>query len=128
MASTSICRMCSTTKNLQLISQQYAIACRLPQNPCHLLCHRPPDDRQERRRSLICRFKPHIQQYLIEEPLNITSYKSAISSILQDAVRTAIESSSSKLLNGRTPPIATAEQTQPRNTRTRLTQLRTGNN
>ena len=29
----------------ELISQQFAIACHLPQHPCHQLCHRPPDDR-----------------------------------------------------------------------------------
>ena len=36
-----------------LISQQFAIACHLPQHPCHQRYHRPPDDRAERRRSLI---------------------------------------------------------------------------
>ena len=59
-------------------------------------------------------------------PLSYTSHTSAISSIHQDAVRTAIESISSKLLNGRLPPIATAEQTLPRKTRTILAQLRIG--
>ena len=78
----------------ELISQQFAIACHLPQHPCHQLCHRPPDDRPERQRSLNGRCKPNIQQYLAEEPLSNTSYKSAISSIHHDAVRTAIESSS----------------------------------
>ena len=110
----------------ELISQQFAIACYLPQHPCHQLCDRPPDDRPERRRSLIDRFKPNIQQYLAEEPLCNTSCKSAISSTHQDAVRTAIESSSSKLHNGRPPSIATAEQTLPRKTRTILAKLRTG--
>ena len=110
----------------ELISQQFAIACHLPQHPCHQLCHRPPDDRPERRRSLIGRLKPNIQQYLAEEPLSNTSYKSAISSIHQDVVTTVIESSSSKLLNGRPPPIATAKQTLPWKTRIILAQLRTG--
>ena len=110
----------------ELISQQFAIACHLPQHPCHQLCHTPPDDRPERRRFLIGRLKPNIQQYLAEEPLNNTSYKIAISSIHQDMVRTAIEGNSSKRLNGRPPPIATAEQTLPRKTRTILAQLRTG--
>ena len=82
---------------------QFAMACHLPQHPCH----RPPDDRPERRRLLIGRFRPNIQQCLAEEPLSNTSYKSAISSIHQDAVRTAIESSSPKLLNGQPLPIAT---------------------
>ena len=50
----------------ELISQQFAIACHLSQHPCHQLCHRPPDDRPERRRSLIGRFRPCIQQYLAE--------------------------------------------------------------
>ena len=110
----------------ELISQQFAMACNLPQHPCHQLCQRPPDDRPERRRSRVGRLRPNIQQYLAEEPLSNSSYKSAISSIHQHAVRTAIESSSSKLLNGRPPPIATAEQTLPRKTRTILAQLRTG--
>ena len=111
----------------ELISQQFAIACHLPQHPCHQLCHRPPDDRPERRlRSLIGRLKLNIQQYLAEELLSNTSNKSAISSIHQDVVRTAIESSSSRLLNGRPPPIATAEHTLPGKTRTILAQLRTG--
>ena len=110
----------------ELISKQFAIACHLPQHPCHQLCHRPPDDRPERRRFLIGRFRPNIQQYLAEEPLSSTRYKAAISSIYQDAVRTAIESSSSKLPNGRPPPIATAEQTLPRKTSTIQAQLRTG--
>ena len=110
----------------EVISQQFAIACHLPQRPCHQLSHRTQDDRPDRRRSLIGRPRPNIQQYLAEEPFNNTSYKSAISSIHQDAVRTATESSSSKLLNGRPPPIATAEQTLPRKTRTILAQLRTG--
>ena len=78
----------------ELIFEQFAIACHLPQHPCHQLCHRPPDDRPERRRSLIGRFKPNIQQYLAEEPFSNTSYKLAISNIHQYAVRTAIESSS----------------------------------
>ena len=109
----------------ELISQQFSIACHLPQHPCYQLCHRPPDDRPERRRSLIDRSKPNIQQYLAEELLSNTSYKSAISIIHQDVVRTVIEGSSSRLLNGRPPPIATAEQTLPRKTRTILAQLRT---
>ena len=111
-----------------LISKQFAIACHLPQHPCHQLCHRMSDDRPDRRRSLIGRFKPNIQQYLVEEQLSNTSYKSAISSIYQDAVRTVIESSSSKLLNGGPPPIATAEETLPSKTRTILAQLHTGYN
>ena len=109
-----------------VISQQFALACHLPQHPCHQLCHRPPDDRPERRRSLIGRIKKNIRQYLVEELLSNTSYKSTISSIHQDVVRTVIESSSSKLCNGRPPPITTAEQTLPRKTRTILTQLHTG--
>ena len=116
----------SVFQHNELISQQFAIECHLPQHPCHLLCHRPPDDRPERRRCLIGRFKPNIQQYLAEEPLSNTSYKSAISSIHQDAVRTAIESRSSKLLNGQPPPIAKAEQTMPSKTRIILAQLCTG--
>ena len=107
----------------ELISQQFAIACHLPQHPCHHLYHRPPDEREQ---SLIGRLKPNIQQYLAEETLRNTSYKSAISSIHKDVVRTAIESISSKLLNGRPPPIATAEHKQPRKTITILAQLRTG--
>ena len=110
------------------ISLQFAIACHLPHHPCHQLCHRPPDDRPERRRSLIGRLQPNIQQHLAEKPLSYTSYKLAICSIHQDVVRTVIEISSSKLLNGRPPPIATAEQTLPRKTSTILAQLRTGHN
>ena len=110
----------------EMLSQQFAIACHLPQHPCHQLCHRPPDDRPKRRRSLIGRLRPNIQQYLAEEPLKNTSYKSAISSIHRDVVRTVIESSSSKLHTDRPPPIATAEQTLPGKTRTILAQLRTG--
>ena len=108
----------------ELISQQFAK--HLPQDPCHQLCHRPPDDRWDRRRSLIGRIKPNIQQYLPEEPLSNTSYKSANSSIHQDADRTAIESSKSKQHDGRLPPIAKTEQTLPRKTKTMLAQLRTG--
>ena len=48
----------------ELISQQFAIACHLPQHPCHQLCRRTPDDRPELRRSLIGRFKPNIHQFL----------------------------------------------------------------
>ena len=107
-------------------SKQFAVACHLPQHPCHQLCHRPPDDRPERRRSLIGRFKTNIQQYLAEEPLSNTSYKSVISSIHQDAVWSAIESSSSKLPNLRRPPIAIAEQILPMTTRTILSHLSTG--
>ena len=44
----------------ELISQQFAIACHLPQHPCHQLCHRPPDDRPGLRRSLIGRLRPDI--------------------------------------------------------------------
>ena len=110
----------------ELISQQVAIACHLPQHPCHQLCHRPPDDRPERRRSLIGQLRPNIQQCLAEVPLSNTSHKSEISNIHQDVVRIFIESSSSRLLIGRPPPIDTAEQTLPRKTRTTLAQLRTG--
>ena len=28
----------------ELIFQQLVLACKLPQHPCHQLCHRPPDD------------------------------------------------------------------------------------
>ena len=75
---------------------------------------------------MIGRLRPNIQQYLAEEPLSNINYMSAISSIHQDAVKTVIERSSTKLLNGRPLPIATAEQTLPRKTRTMLAQLRTG--
>ena len=68
--------------------------------------------------------KPDIQQYIAEEPLNNPSYKSI--SIHQDAARTANESSSSRLLNGRPLTIATVEQTLPRKIRTILEQLHTG--
>ena len=57
----------------ELISQQFALTCHLSKHTFH----RPPDDRPDRRRSLIGRFIPDIQQLLAEEPLN-TSYKSAI--------------------------------------------------
>ena len=110
----------------ELISQQFATACHLQQHPSHQLCHRPTDDWPERRQSLIGWFKPNIQQYLAEEPLSNTNYKSAISSIHHDVIRTAIEGSSQKLLNGRPPPIATAEQTLPWKTRTILAKRRTG--
>ena len=106
----------------ELISQQFAFACRLPQHPCH----RPPDVRPDRRRSMIGQFKPNLKQYLVDEPLYNTSYKSAISSIHQGVVRTAIESSSSKLFNGPPSLISTTEQTLPWKTRTMLAQLRTG--
>ena len=101
----------------ELISKQFAIACHLSQHPCHQHSHIPPDDRPERRRSRIGRLWPNIKQYITDEPPSSTSCKSAISSILLDAVRTAIESSSRKLFNGRPPPIATAEQTLSRKTR-----------
>ena len=110
----------------ELISQQFAIACHLPQHPCHQLFHGSPYDQQERRRSLLGRSNPNIQQYFADAPLSNTSYKSAISSIHYDVVRTVIESSSSKLLIGRPPPIATAEKTLSRKTRTILVQLRYG--
>ena len=95
----------------ELISQQFDMACHLPQHLSHQLCHRPPDDRPEPRRCQIGWLMPNIQQYLAEEPLSNTSYKSATSSIHQDVVKAVIESSSSKQLNGRPPPIASAEQT-----------------
>ena len=113
-------------QHTELIFKQFAIACHLPQHPCHLLCHRPPDDMPERRRYLIDRLRPNIQQYIAEEPLSNTIDKKAIISIHQNAVRTAIESSSSILLNGRPPSIATAEQTLSWKTRSILSQLRTG--
>ena len=102
-------RELSVRQHNKLIFQQFAMACHLPQHPCHQLCHRPPDDRPERRRSLIGRFKPNIQQYLAKEQFSNTNYKSAISSTHQDMIRTVIESSSSKLFNGRPPPIAIAD-------------------
>ena len=77
---------------------------------------------------MIGRFNTNIQQYLAEVSLNNTSYQSAISRIHQDAVRTAIESSSSILLNGRQPPIATAKEKLPKKTRAIVTQLLTGHN
>ena len=110
----------------EMISQQFVLACHLPQHPCHPLCHRSPSDQPDRRRSLIGRFNLDIQQYLTVEPLNNTSYMTAISNIHQNAIRTAIESSLSKLLNGRPQPIATAEQVLPRKIGTILAQLRTG--
>ena len=54
-----------------LISQQFAIACHLPQHPCHQICHRPSDGWQDQRRSLIVRLRPDIQQYLAEEQNNL---------------------------------------------------------
>ena len=32
----------------ELISQQFALSCHLPQHPCHELRHTPPDDRPDR--------------------------------------------------------------------------------
>ena len=56
--------------HIELISQQFAIACHLPHHPCHQLCHRPPDDQPDRRRSLIGRIKPNILKYLTERPFS----------------------------------------------------------
>ena len=51
-----------------------------------LFCHiSQPDNRPERRRSMIGRNNPNIQQNLADEPVSKTSYMSAISSIHQDA-------------------------------------------
>ena len=55
----------------ELISQQFTLACHLP----HYVCHRALDDWPDRQQSLIGQFKPDIQQYLAEEPLNNTRYK-----------------------------------------------------
>ena len=77
-------------QHYELISQQFALAYHLPQHLCHQLCHRQPDDLPERRRYLIGRLRPNLQQYLTEEPLKNTIYKSAISSIHQVVVRTVI--------------------------------------
>ena len=115
-------RELSFRQHNELIFKEFAIACHLQQHPCHQLSHRPPDDRPERRRSLIGRFKPDIQQSLAKEPLRNINYKSAIIGIHHDVVRTVIESSTSKLLNGRPPPNATAEKTLPRKIRTTLEQ------
>ena len=49
-------------QNNELISQQFAMSFHLPQHPCHQLCHKPPDERPERRQSLIGRSRPNIQQ------------------------------------------------------------------
>ena len=54
----------------ELNSQQFAIACRLPQHPCHQLCYRPLFDRPERRRPLTGRSKPNIQLFFAEEERN----------------------------------------------------------
>ena len=102
------------------------MACHLPQHPFHQLCHRPPDDRPELRRSLIGRVRPNIQQYLAEVPLSHTRFKSEISCIHEVADRTSIESSSTIPFNVRSPPIATDEQTLSMRTRTIPAQLRTG--
>ena len=57
-----------------LISQQFAAsACHLLQHPCHQLCHKSPDHRPDRRRSMFGRLTYSIQQYLGEEPLTNTS-------------------------------------------------------
>ena len=45
-------RELSVRQHNELISQQFTVACHLPQHPCHQLCHRPPDDRPERRRQV----------------------------------------------------------------------------
>ena len=68
-------REVSVRQHNELITLQFTIACHLPQHPCHQLFHRPPDDWPVRRRSLIDRLKPSIQQYLAEEPLRNTGYK-----------------------------------------------------
>ena len=81
-------------QNDELIFLQFAMACHLPQNPYHQLCHRSPDDRPDRRRSLIGGCRPNIPQYVAEEWLSNTRYKWTIKSIHQDVVRTVIESSS----------------------------------
>ena len=54
----------------ELIFQHFSIAFHLTQLPCHQLCYRPPDDRSDRRRSLIDRFEPNIQRYLVKKPLS----------------------------------------------------------
>ena len=78
-------RELSVHQHNELISMQFAIACHLQQHHCHQLCHSLPDHRPDRRRFLIGRFKTNIQQYLVVEPHNNTSNKSAISSIHQNA-------------------------------------------
>ena len=77
----------------ELISQQFALACHLPQHPSHQLCHRPTDDLPDRRRSLIVRFRPDIQQCLAEEPLTISFMSTIIiiiSCIHHEAVRSVL--------------------------------------
>ena len=55
----NICELLQAARKLlvrqhkELISQQFALASHLPQYPSHHLCHRPPDDRPDRLRSLI---------------------------------------------------------------------------
>ena len=63
----------------ELISQQFVLACHLPQHPCHQLCHRPPDERPERQRSLIGRLKPNIPRLRATQQHQLTSRQSAAS-------------------------------------------------
>ena len=78
-----VARRLPVRQHNELISQQFAITCHLPQHTCHQLCHRPPDYWPDRQRSLIGPYKSNIQQYLAEELLSNTSYKLAISRIHQ---------------------------------------------
>ena len=55
------------------ISKQFALACHLPQHPCHHLSHRPSDDRPDRRQSLIGQLK----QTSSNKSLNRNSAKQA---------------------------------------------------
>ena len=43
------CRELPVRHHYELIYQQFAFSCHMPQHRCHQICHRPPNDRQDRR-------------------------------------------------------------------------------
>ena len=108
----------------ELLTKQFLLACHDPQHPNSNILNRemPP-------RCIKSDFRIYADQinHHIPNPMNPNTIRSAMNSIHEDSVRTAMAvSKDNRVLGARPPLVDPSERSLPRETRTTLAQLRSG--
>lgn len=108
----------------QMLSEQYLLMCHSPLHPCHSLVNKTPPPRSIRRS--VDSYQSNIQN-LVSTPVNGTQLKSSLNEIHTKTVATTISRYKvNRVLNTYLPPVSLEEKQLPRETRTKLAQLRSG--
>ncbi|KAL1445963.1 hypothetical protein WDU94_005493 [Cyamophila willieti] len=109
----------------EMLSGQYLLMCHSPQHPCYDLVRQEPPPRCIRhtvQSSYLCNI-----QHLVTQPLDTGQLKSSLQYIHTKTVNDAIaRSNPNRVLGTHPPPVSLEERRLPRETRSKLAQLRSG--